>query len=232
MWKQSWKFGVLIAMAVLIFLWLIKAPIMSSYFTKKLGVPITMRTISMWPSISTIRYFRIANPHGFPSKAAFEVQKISIHYSWGRLTSQPSVIDLIEMQDVELTVNLRNLTGSDNNWAAIGAAMPKSRVSRREFIIRKLILRNMTVKVTGKLPATLGVAGTQHFDQMEFENISSKEGFPTKELVRRIFHGAGLQKLLEYFLNPTDTIKEALNPFHIFGQRDKPPGIPEALGKD
>lgn len=219
MWRHGWKLVVLIVIGVLAFFWLIKAPIMSAYLSKKLGVPTTFRTISMWPSQTTIRYFKIRNPYGYSPKNAFEVKKISVHYRWGALTSDPRVIDEIVLDDVTLNIDIQNLTGSNNNWSAIGASIPRNRGSSREVIIKKLILRNMTVNVTGKGAKALGVSGTQHFNQMEFNNINSKEGFPTKELVSQIFKGAGLWKYLENFLDPTQRIRETLNPFKIFGNK-------------
>ncbi len=69
----------------------------------------------------------------------------------------------------------------------------------------------------------LGIQGTQHFDQMEFDEIDSREGFPTKELISRIFQGAGLRKYIENLLNPTQQIKNALEkPFKIFGYQKAP----------
>ncbi len=222
MWKHGWTLIVLIVIAVLIFLWLVKAPIMSTYLTKKLGIPVTVRTISMWPSTTTIRYFKIANPHGYSPRTALEVKKIKIHYRWGALTSDPRVIDLITLNEMELNIDIQNKSGSNNNWAAIGAQMPTSSRSTREVLIKRLVLKDMTVNVTGSGAKALGVAGTKHFDQMEFHNINSKEGFPTKELVSQIFRGAGLWKYLENFLNPAQRIKNTLNPFDIFGKKKAP----------
>lgn len=220
MFKHGWKLVGLLVVAALLFLWLIKAPIMSTYLTNKLGIAATVRTISMWPKETTIRHFRIENPHRYRTRTAFEVDKIKIAYRWGALTGRPSEIDLITLDDVFLNIYINNVSGSDNNWAAIGAQMPE-RKGGREVVVHKLILRNMTVQTEGPGAKSLGVSGTQHFDQMEFDEIDSREGFPTKELISRIFQGAGLRKYLEKFLNPTERIKEALSPFKIFGDSSK-----------
>ncbi len=217
MFRHGWRLVLLIAIAVLVFLWLIKAPIMSSYITSKMGVQTTVRTISMWPSETVIRYFRIANPPGFSSRTAFEVKKTMLHYRFGALTSIPSEIDKIILDNVYLNIEVRG-SSSDNNWAAIGAQIPQRR-SGREVIVHKLILRNMTVETKGKGAKILGVSGTRHFDEMEFDEINSVDGFPTKELVSRIFQDAGLIKYLENFLNPTQRIKDTLNPFNLFGKQ-------------
>lgn len=217
MFRHGWKFLALLLIAGIAFLWLIKAPVISAYFSDKLGVPVTMRSISIWPKRTTISDFRIANPYGFKSKTAFKVEKTTIDYRWKAVFQTPSEIDQILMQDVFLSIELKNPTGSNNNWSAIGAGIPKDR-GDKEVIVHKMILKNITVKIEGMGARILGVAGTKHFDEMEFNEINSKDGFPTKELVSQIFQGAGLLKYLDQFLKPVKEIKNALNPFNIFGE--------------
>ncbi len=225
MFRHGWKLIVLIIIAAFVFLWLIKAPIMSSYLTKKIGVDVTVRRISMWPSVTTILDFRIANPYGFQSRNAFKVEQTKINYRWSALSNQPSEIDLITLDNVTLNIEILNGSPSNNNWTAIGAQMPP-RKGNNEVVIHKLILRNMTVNTSGPGANKLGVAGTKHFDQMEFDEIDSRYGFPTKELISRIFQGAGLKMFIEKFLNPTQQIQKVLqNPLKLFGGGAKPEEI-------
>src|SRR3989338_9988410 len=100
MFRYGWKLLVLIIVAAIIFLWLIKALIMSNYLTKKMGVLVTVRTISMWPSQTTINHFRIANPLQYRTRTAFEVDKTDIDYRWNALIHNPHEIDLITLNDV------------------------------------------------------------------------------------------------------------------------------------
>lgn len=226
MFRHGWKLIGLIIVAAFVFLWLIKAPIMSSYLTKKMGINVTMRSISMWPKTTTIRHFRIANPPGFRTSSAFEVDKTQVNYRWAALTSEPSEIDLITLDDVFLNIEIRS-SPSDNNWAAIGAQMPE-RKRGKEVVIHKLVLRNITVKTEGAAAKKLGIAGTQHFDQMEFDEIDSRDGFPTKELIRRIFQGAGIRQYIENLLNPAQQIKNTLEkPFKLFGNKEALEKVPE-----
>ena len=221
MFKHGWKLIVLILIASITFLWLIKAPIMSSYLTKKMGIPVTLRTISMWPKEATIHHFGIANPRGFKSKQAIQIDKIKLLYRTKFLFNNPVVIDWITLENIVLNIEIRNPTGSDNNWTSLGAQLPEKK-SGKEVVIHKLVLKNLTVKTTGAGAKILGVAGTLHFDRMEFDEIDSRDGFPTKELISRIFQGAGIKKYLENFLNPTQRIKDTLNPFNIFSQKEAP----------
>jgi hypothetical protein len=215
---HTWKFFLLVILGSLVFLWLIKAPALAAYLSKKIGVEVTARTISVWPNSTTIRYFRIENPDGYRSRTAFEAKKIAISYQFGKLRKTPLEIDEIVLDGVYLNIILNSLKPTDNNWTAIGAKMPRGKRGR-EVIVHKLILRNMTVKTQGKGATLLGVNETQHFDEMEFNEINSTEGFPTKELIANIFGKAGVVKYLQNFLNPTQRIKGVLNPFNIFGTR-------------
>lgn len=219
MFKYGWTLILLIIVAAAVFLWLIKAPIMSSYLTKKMGVPVTVRSISMWPDETNIHHFRISNPHGFYSRTALQVDKTQVRYKWKSLTNEPSEIDLITLDGVVLNIDLRK-GAKDNNWSALGAHMPP-RERNHEVIIHKLVLRDMTVNTEGPGAKKLGVAGTKHFDQMVFDEIDSREGFPTKELVSRIFEGAGLMQYIQNFLNPIERVKGAVNPFNLFGENEK-----------
>jgi hypothetical protein len=216
MFRHGWKLIALIIIAAVVFVWLIKAPIMSSYLTEKMGVGVTVRRISMWPSETTIFHFRIENPHGFKSHAAFDVERAKITYRWPALRNNPCEIDLITLDNVTLDIEILG-PPSKNNWSAIAAQMPKKKVDK-EVLIHKLLLRNITVNTQGAGAKKLGIEGTKHFDLMEFDEIDSREGFPTKELIRRIFQGAGLRKYIENLLNPAEQIKNALQkPFKIFG---------------
>lgn len=213
---------ILILIAAVIFLWLIKAPLMSRYLTREIGVPVSVRTISMWPSVTAIRDFRIFNPSGYHSPTAFEVAQTKVEYRWKALNANPHEIDLITLDNVFLYIYIKDSSGKDNNWTDIGARMPERKESRgAEVLVHKLVLRNMTVKTEGPGAKTLGIAGVQHFDQMEFDEIDSKEGFPTKELISKIFQGAGLRQFIERFVNPTQQLQKIINnPFKVFGKRE------------
>ncbi len=221
MFKHGWKLVLLILIASFAFIWLIKAPVMSSYLTKTMGIRVTLRTMSIWPKETMIHHFGIANPAGFKRRQALQIQDIQIRYRWKAFFATPREIDLINLENITLNIEIPTALGNQNNWSELGARMPPKK-TKREVVIHKLVLKNMTVETSGTGAQILGVAGTQHFDRMEFDEIDSRDGFPTKELIRRIFEGAGLRKYIENFLNPTDRIKDTLNPFNIFGQKEAP----------
>jgi len=193
--------------AMVLFVWLIKAPIVAHYLTNKMKVNVSLSSLSISPSKTLIRNFRINNPRGFHAKAAFKAEEIEVDYRTKALFHEPSEIDVIDVRDIFLSIELKNLTGSDNNWTAIAAKMPKEE-SKKELIIHKLVLTNMTVEIRG-----LGITGkneTKKIDRLEFDEIDSREGFPTKQLIQAIFQGAGVQDYIQQILNPQNVIKKLL----------------------
>ncbi len=200
---------VLSLVAIVVFVWLIKAPLVAHYLTGKMKVPVSLSSLNLGASKTVIENFRINNPRGFHSKAAFQAKEIEVDYRTKALLHNPSEIDLIDVRDIFLSIELRNLKGTDNNWTAIAANIPKEQ-SSRHLIIHKLVLTNMTVDIRG-----LGLTGknqVKKIDRLEFHEIDSREGFPTKQLIQAIFQGAGIQDYLQDILqgNPQNVIKKLL----------------------
>ncbi len=218
-WKSlSWKILLLIVVVALVFIWLMKAPILSWYLTDKLKVPTSVSRVSMWPSETTIHQFRIVNPRGFKMKSAFEADTITISYRLHQLRGNPSEIDRIVIDDIFLGIECSNPTCSKNNWTAIGGRMAKEEqeAKKRNVVVHKLILTNMQVEVRG-----LGIGRppmTKQIDRLEFNEVSSETGFPTDKLIRAIFQGAGLQDYVKDLLNPQNAIKQVFP--GIFGDAE------------
>lgn len=219
MWKHGWKLIVLILVASVAFVWLIKAPIMSSYLSKKLGLQVTLRAISIWPKTTIIHHFTLENPHGFKRHPALQIARTEVDYRFQALKGNPSEIDQILLENVELNIDIPTPAATKNNWSAIGKEMPKN-TTNRAVVVHKLILKNLTVKTRGAGATVLGIAGTKQFAHMEFDQIDSRNGFPTKELIRNIFQGVGALDYLKEFLDPINEIQEVLNPLHIFGEKE------------
>ncbi len=208
----TWKILLLSVAAALVFLWLIKAPLIATYLTGKMKVPVTIGSLNISPSKTKIHNFQINNPRGFKAKAAFKAEEIEVDYQFKQLFGNPSVIDLIDVRDVFLSIELLNATGSRNNWTVLGSKLPKEEPSShaRALLIHKLVLTNLTVEIRG-----LSLNGAPQFkkiDRLEFNEIDSREGFPTKELIRAIFQGAGLQDYIKELLSPENLLKKFFSP--------------------
>lgn len=222
--KLGWKMILLIVLAAIVFLWLIKAPIMASYLTKKMRVPVSIGRISMWPSSTTIHNFKVTNPRGFKTRTAFQADKIQMNYQFDHLVGDPSEIDQILINDIFLSIEFSNPLGTQNNWTKISERMPKQK-SQKNVIVHKLILTNMAVEIRGL--GFIGKPQTRHIERLEFDEISSEKGFPTEQLVSAIFGGAGLRQYIEDAFNPAKTIEKFLNPFKGLGGESEAPAEEE-----
>lgn len=210
-WKSlSWKFILLIFAAAVLFLWLIKAPVMSWYLTEKIKVPVSIGRISIWPSETTIHRFRVANPHGFKNRTALEAKVSKIDYQFSKLMGPVSEIDQIEIDDIFLSIDCSNPLCTSNNWTAIGDKMAKKEEKERNHrvVVHKLVLSNLNVHIHG-----LGIGQppqTKRIARLEFHEIDSDKGFPTQKLIRAIFRGLGLEQYLKNAFNPQNAIKQFL----------------------
>jgi hypothetical protein len=203
---KGWKRTAIIIVAVFVLLWLMKAPLISGCMTEKLGVPVSALSITMRPSYTKVWKFKLANPTGYRG-AALKAEKVEIDYRMKELKLTPSEIDLIELDNVELHIFI---DGDTNNWKEIGAKMPRMR-KKREVVVHKFVITNLEVIVKGG-----GRDETKHFDQLEFDDIDSLNGFPTRELVNQIFGATGFLKFIEDTFNPVDDVERVLDPFSIF----------------
>jgi len=218
-WKKlSWKILILIIIGFILFIWFIKTPIMSRYLTNKLGVPVAISSISIWPSQTKILDFEIKNPRGFKLKDALKAKTTTINYRMHQLFGNPSEIDEIEIDDIYLSIILTSPMGNDNNWTAIAAGMPqeeqKGTGSDHEVIVHRLILSNLYVEIQGG--QFIRAPSSKRIDRMEFREISSKTGFPTKELINEIFKGAGIQQYIKDLFNPGKVFQQ-WSPRGLFG---------------
>jgi len=218
-WKHlSWKIALLLVVGAVVFFWLIKAPIMSWYLTNKMGVPVSMSSISIRPSETKIHNFKIKNPPGFKIKDALTAEKTIIDYRAHQLFGNPSEIDLIEIDDINLSIILTSPTGDTNNWTAIGAGMPadESSASERDVVVHRMVLNNLNVQIQGGAKV-LKLPPTKHIDRLEFGEFSSKTGFPTKQLIKAIFQGAGIDQYIKQIFTP----EKLLNPTNFFSESEE-----------
>ncbi len=211
--RDGWKIAVLLILAVLVFFWLIRVPILNSALSNRLGVKISVRWIGLWPSRMNLHNFEVENPPGFKG-SAFEAKQVACYYSLSELFGDPTVIDRIEIDQSILRIDFTSPLSVANNWTVLGQMMPKQK-SNSKVLIRKLTLTDFDVEIHG---ANYLVSPKQtHFDSLEFDDISSQEGFPTARLVRLIFQTAGIGQYIENLFNPEKDIEEALSPLQMIG---------------
>jgi hypothetical protein len=232
-WGKRGSIGaiIIIILGTIIAVWLLKAPIVSSILTKKIGVPVSILSIKMRPSYSEISRFRVANPRKSKTKTAFSSKKIRVDYALKSLFGDPVVIDEINIKDSYLNIEFYNPLGTSNNWTAIGEKMPKTKSKEKtEYLIKRLVITDLLVEIHGMgLGGLLGKVERKRIPRMEFRNINSKDGFPTEQLIRKIFGSAGIQDYIKNLFSPEGVIKDAVKPlFRIFGKNEDAPASTSA----
>lgn len=212
--KTTFGIVILVIIALLVALWLLKGPIIASYLSKKLDVNVFIGNISVSTKKTNITRFKINNPIGSRTNTAFSSKEISIQYQWNRLKADPSVIDQITLSDVFLGIEFYNLTGSQNNWTTILENVNQEKKKEREgkeVIIKRLIITDLSVQVRGK-GLFESWKKVKEIPRIEFRNISSRKGFPTQELIRKIFDEANIQKYLKEALQPQKWLDKVFSP--------------------
>lgn len=193
--KRGWKVIVISIVAVLAILWFLPAPIVSSYLSKMLGMRVSVASVVAGPSKMKLRHFKISNPYSYKQRYALKAASILSSYHWKNLMSNPRVIDQIEIHEIKLAIEFADALGKQNNWSELISEIPTRKEHAREVIVKKLILINVSAEILGM--GFLTKNETRTIDRMEFTNVSSKEGFPTRELIAQIFGRANLMQYIK-----------------------------------
>ncbi len=219
--KKSILILLVVLLSAVVVIWLMKAPIASSYLTNKLRVPVSIMGVKIRRNHTRITNLKINNPKGSKTRTAFSSKTIDIDYTIKTLSADPSIVDSIKLDNVFLGVEFYNALGTQNNWTKITQNLSKEDKSSKEVIIRKLIINDLNVEIYKMgIGALFGQVQKKHIDRLEFYNISSIEGFPTKELIQKIFGSSGLQDYLKNLFQPQNMIKM---PFNLFGENEEIP---------
>jgi hypothetical protein len=193
--------------AVIAFIWLIKEPMVSSYLSKTLKIKVFVGNFRVNRQEMKIANLRIDNPVRYKTPTALTADAITASYELNQLMGNPSIIDSIEVDRVFIGVEFSSRVGGKNNWSDLMKHIPKSS-DAKEVIIRSLVLTNITVDIKNMGPT--GKSETKTIDRMEFSNLSSKEGFPTDQLIKEIFGKAGILDYLIPDVPGTNIIKKLL----------------------
>lgn len=196
---MKWKLTGLIVLAGLVFIWLVKTPILAACFSHTLDIPISMRTVTIWPSETVIHKLKVKNPHGFQKSVALMAEETHVTYQWSQLFKPVRAFDEITFDGVEIDVTCLDSGCSQNNWQALGAKLAKKHHTSRPVVIHKLVLTNVTINIQGLKGQNS--PQTRHVDRIELHEINSEHGFPTKEAIAQVFQEAGLQQYIQGVLS-------------------------------
>lgn len=207
---SSFKTFLISVLAVFVLLWIIKPALVASYLTQVMKIPVSIGRVSVWPSETQIHSFKILSPRKFKNRQALYAKDAEIFYDWRKLIfGEKREIDKVTIDGLLLTIEFGKTGG--NNWKALSDRMPKARREGKEVVLHELVINDITVEVRG---VNGELQSQRHIDQLRFTNVSSKRGFPTSQLVRQLFQGAGVQGFIQdAFQEPAQLIRRFFNPF-------------------
>lgn len=190
------------------------------YLSKKLKTEVTLSSIDFSKSHLKIQDFAIKNLGG-KEKKAFSSQSIDVKYYWNDLTRNPSQIESVELNKSYLLIECKNNLCTKNNWTKIIKNISKREVlarEKREVIIKKIVMRDLTVDVRGMGITPLAVTKKVNIPYIEFKDVNSKDGFPTQELIAAIFKKVGLMDYIKGVFNKNGIIDKFFNFPKLFGE--------------
>jgi hypothetical protein len=188
--------------------WMNRTRLISQWLSTQLGVPVAIRRLDVSREGAHVFRFWVGNPPRSRTTTAFAAEEIEIDTTFQQLRQDPLTIDRIEIDNIFVGLEYYNPAKTESNWGYIlGNSTPDASAPKgRDYLIRKLILNNLTVEMVlsnGKVQRFPTIA------RMEFNNISSETGFPVSEIEKAIFN-LMIQDLIRKL--PIDKIIEQVAP--------------------
>lgn len=209
--SKKHKHIAVIVLSVLVFLWVIKAPIWATWISHKVNLPIFIERISLGTSETLIHKLKVVNPWRFKMRTALKAKTAKISYESSDLRTDPVVFEAIEMDQVYISLEFPNEGTNNNNWTVLGKRILKG-VNRKSkgVQIHKFILTNITIEIKGHSD----LDGVRKIDRIELDNIDSERGFPTQSLIEQVFQESGLAEFIEAVFYPEEQFLRI--PFRLF----------------
>ena len=164
--------------------WTNKKTFLTHFLSKQLHTNVTIGTFDIAQQEIDIGKIWIGNPPPSQTSTAFTANHLSIQTTIKKLLGDPLLIEEIEIDDIFVGLEFYNQKGDDNNWSRMLQNDHEESKNPRPYLIRTLILRNLTVQLT-KADGTTKKYPT--IAKMEFHDISNETGFPIEEIQKAIF---------------------------------------------
>ena len=178
--------------------------------------PVMINNITFHSKAFTIQDLIISNPKEAYIPTAFKAEVVEIDASYKQYLKNLIIIDKIEMNNVYINIEFYTEDKIEGNWQDLienmeVAHQPPSK-GKRQALIKKLVLNNVQVTLIlsdGKIRRLSPIT------QLEFDDITSEQGIPTKEIseiiarkmIYTIFRDEGLNLVIKI---PIKVIKKIL----------------------
>lgn len=197
---------VLAVVAMSALAWMNRENILAHFLSRHLRVPVRMQTLDLSKHGAYVSSLWIGTPPKSHSSTSFASKTLDIQAPLKQILSDPLIIDSIEIADIFVGIEFYDKKKQKSNWDYILQEKKKPK-SSKNYLIRTLVLKNLTVEVTqsdGKIKRYPTIK------RMEFHNISNETGFPVEDIEKAIFN-LMLQDLFQKL--PIDQIFNTINPY-------------------
>lgn len=164
--------------------WTNKKTLLTHYLSNQLHTSVSIQSFDVGKTEIELSQIHITNPRPSKTPTAFTADNLLIQASVSEILSTPLIIEEIDIDQIFVGIEFYNQTGDDNNWSRMLGDQKKEVKNSRPYLIRTLILRNLTVELTKADGQTKRYPVIQ---KMEFHNISNETGFPIEEIQKAIF---------------------------------------------
>ncbi|MDE3055537.1 MAG: hypothetical protein KGI80_02420 [Verrucomicrobiota bacterium] len=199
---------VIIAAALLV--WTNRENILAHFLARSLHVSVSLHSLEIDKHEATLDRLWIGNPPHSQTTTSFAAETSSIRAASGALFENPIVIEEIEIDNIFVGIEFYDAKGTESNWKTILNEDNPTTISR-DYLIKTLILRNLTVEVT---EVNGEIKRYPTIPEMEFHNINSSTGFPIDEIEKAIFNL--MMKKIFQSLPLQDLLKTAFPPLWFF----------------
>lgn len=191
---------IIVAIAAAWIAWETKAQLLSHFISNHVRAPVTIQTLDMTKTQIDISNLWIGNPPRSRTATSFSAETIEIDTELYQIMNDPLIIDRIDIANI--FVGLEYYANGETNWT-IMLNEPSGQKKGRDYLIRTLILENLTVEVT---QANGQKKRYPTIERMEFHDISSDTGFPVKEIEKAIFN-----LMMKNIIDKFNLLKQPLN---------------------
>lgn len=175
--------------------------------TKKLGVPVTIESISYGKSLISIENVIIGNPPGSKLPFALRIEHIEMQAPFYQYFRKTIVFDKFVFENMDMNIEFYDKAHSKGNWISIIEHLKENEDSQtnigseRGAFIKLLLINDLEFKLmspTLKKPTTL-----PPLQSMKFENIQTANGDLTGRVSQAIIHHIVQQVFWKYSIQST-----------------------------
>ncbi len=227
---------IILAVIVILFLGWARVPDMfANNLAKKLGVPVSISSISAGLKQIDIKEIEIGNPRGYSMPKAFSSKEILIKTPLMSYLDDKIIVDEIDVNDIYIGLEFDSSSSSDGNWKIILSNYSREAHldetgSKKTVLIRRLVLNNITTDIMFRDQGGK-VQRLPKINQIVLRDISTEGGNAADQLmssilgqmIKSVFIEQKLSNFLKGLTDPGKAVDNFLGPFKgIFNARPDP----------